>query len=126
MIKMRVRGLDDLSARMRGLPVRMQRKVIRPALSQAADPILQEIVRNAPYDTGRLKRNVRKTFKRPERNLEAIMIGISRRAYYWKFLEFGTYKMSARPFVRPAFDSRSKDALTKFVDAARIAVSGGV
>lgn len=32
-------------------------------------------------------------------------------AYYWKFVEFGTSRMAAKPFMRPAFDSRVQDAL---------------
>ena len=26
--------------------------------------------------------------------------------FYWRFVEFGTSKMAARPFLRPAFESR--------------------
>jgi len=45
--------------------------------------------------------------------------------YYWRYLEFGTSKMAARPFMRPALES-SKDAvmdeffneMTKVIDRA--------
>lgn len=30
---------------------------------------------------------------------------ISGAAFYWRFIEFGTVKMAAKPFMRPAFDS---------------------
>lgn len=32
--------------------------------------------------------------------------------FYWKFLEFGTSKMQARPFLRPAFEARKGEAVT--------------
>lgn len=32
-------------------------------------------------------------------------------AFYWKFLEYGTQKMPARPFIRPAYDSKKQEAL---------------
>jgi len=32
-------------------------------------------------------------------------------AYYWRFVEFGTAKMAARPFMRPAFEAKKGDAL---------------
>ena len=37
---------------------------------------------------------------------------LSQDAWYWRFVEFGTVKMSARPFLRPAFDMKKNDALT--------------
>lgn len=37
-------------------------------------------------------------------------------AFYGRFLEFGTAKMAARPFLRPAFDARSGEALGIFMD----------
>ncbi len=40
-------------------------------------------------------------------------------AYYGRFLEFGTAKMAARPFLRPAFDARSGEALGIFTDKLR-------
>lgn len=34
--------------------------------------------------------------------------------FYWRFLEFGTSKMPARPFLRPAFAARREEALAVF------------
>lgn len=35
--------------------------------------------------------------------------------YYWRFLEFGTRKMSKRAFLLPAFNTKHDDALAVFV-----------
>lgn len=35
-------------------------------------------------------------------------------AYYGRFLEFGTAKMAAKPFLRPAFEGRKHDAVKVF------------
>ena len=32
--------------------------------------------------------------------------------FYWRFHEFGTSKMPARPFIRPAFESQKEAAVT--------------
>ena len=32
-------------------------------------------------------------------------------AWYWRFVEFGTRKMAARPFLRPALESRRRQAV---------------
>jgi HK97 gp10 family phage protein len=37
----------------------------------------------------------------------------SQDAYYWKFVEFGTSKMSARPFLRPAFEASKLQAVDR-------------
>ena len=37
---------------------------------------------------------------------------LSQDAWYWRFVEFGTVKMSARPFLRPAFDMKKHEAVT--------------
>lgn len=39
--------------------------------------------------------------------------------FYWAFVEFGTSKMPARPFLRPAFESRKGAAVTKAIETLR-------
>ncbi len=36
--------------------------------------------------------------------------------YYWRFLEFGTEKQRAQPFLRPAFESKQQEAMNAIVD----------
>lgn len=43
--------------------------------------------------------------------------------FYWRFLEFGTSKMAARPFFRPGFDSAAPKAAQAIVDALRTGVA---
>ena len=35
--------------------------------------------------------------------------------FYWRFLEFGTQKMGAKPFMRPAIDESGQAVVDKFV-----------
>lgn len=37
--------------------------------------------------------------------------------FYWRFLEFGTRKMAARPFLRAAADSKGTEAIAKFMSS---------
>lgn len=39
--------------------------------------------------------------------------------FYWPFVEFGTSKMAARPFLRPAFESRKVQAVNEAIDRFR-------
>lgn len=36
---------------------------------------------------------------------------VNRDAYYWRFVEFGTAHMAARPFLRPAFAQKKSEAV---------------
>ena len=36
---------------------------------------------------------------------------LSQDAWYWRFVEFGTVKMPARPFLRPAFEGKKREAV---------------
>lgn len=36
--------------------------------------------------------------------------------FYWWFVEFGTRKMAARPFLRPAFEHKKDESLTKILE----------
>lgn len=36
---------------------------------------------------------------------------LSQDAWYWRFLEFGTRKMQARPFLRPALEAKRREAV---------------
>ncbi|TNH06632.1 HK97-gp10 family putative phage morphogenesis protein [Testudinibacter sp. TR-2022] len=39
--------------------------------------------------------------------------------FYWRFLEFGTSKMPAKPFMRPAFEQSKQQAAKAIIDTLR-------
>jgi HK97 gp10 family phage protein len=51
-----------------------------------------------------------------------IKIRWSKRAYWGLFNEFGTSKMAAQPFMRPAFDTKRREALDAFIAAIRAGI----
>ena len=90
---------------------------LRAAGAAGAALIRDEAITRAPEDTGALRNNI--IIKRLEEISKGnesqtyMVIPRSKPAFYWRFLEFGTAKMGARPFMRPAFDARRGDALNK-------------
>lgn len=40
-------------------------------------------------------------------------------AYYWRFVEFGTSKMAAKPFIRPAFAQKKDESLFLIIEYLR-------
>lgn len=47
-------------------------------------------------------------------------------AFYWRFLEFGTDRAAAKPFMRPAFEAKKHEAVARFVEVLRKGVQAAV
>ena len=116
----------------------------RAALAKGARVFRDQAIANAPRDTGLLQESiVARRDSKPQMvgASEAYFVGVRRKArryantkrnrgkgragktyfvdgtaFYWLFLEFGSEKMAARPFLRPAFESRKEDALNVIVN----------
>lgn len=55
--------------------------------------------------------------KRGGKKGETVTLNLN--AYYWFMVEFGTSKMSARSFMRPAFERTKSQAVDKIADTIR-------
>jgi len=135
----RIEGLAQLDRALKELPQRIANRGLRASVYAGAKVIRDEARSRAPKAAqslgpkqpppGTLKRSVimkhirelsgggRQTFYvlvrhgKKYRN-QGKRGNLSQDAWYWRFVEFGTVKMSARPFLRPAFDMKKNDALT--------------
>ena len=140
----RIEGLDELKRKLAEIPRAMRKRVLRNALAAGAREVRDVAKRNAPVMT--LGTSLSAPYRKPGTVKQAIRVRTSkadRRAgdvgvfvnvkpakagqrgarnandpFYWRFLEFGTRKMAARPFLQRAADVLPK-ALTIF--EARIA-----
>ena len=136
-----VRGLSELGEALKNFPEVLGRKYLRKATFAAAGVIKEDAITRAPVHTGAMKEHIavfrrksepseahyaigvkgikfNKKVKRVLRNLRKIAgvkrLNIAGDLYYWRFLEFGTAKMPARPFMRPAFEAQKMNAIDKF------------
>ena len=75
--------------------------------------ILDKAVDNCPVDTGYLRSTA---FS--EITDDDVFIGFN--APYASYLEFGTYKMEAQPYLRPALDEAQDAALKAIVNSIEI------
>lgn len=135
-----VAGLADLAAALRELPQRIGRNVLRGAVAAGAAEIRKDAKNKAPQYTGRIADGhpppgtLRRAIYQKQINelsdaqRQVFFVGVrqgkkyrkqgkkgdkSQDAYYWKFVEFGTSKMSARPFLRPAFEASKLQAVDR-------------
>lgn len=117
-----VDGVNQFNARWRAIPEKAKIQV-RYAMEESANDIVEEIWAIAPHgETGRLGASIGWTWGEAPKG--AITIGKvggkeygslritiyagGSDAFYARFLEFGTVKMSARPFFYPVWRARRK------------------
>jgi HK97 gp10 family phage protein len=137
LVECEVKGLEEIQHALESVPRAIARGLLRKAMARAANIWREEMARMAPrLVTVKLARNP-KQVRLPgdlarhigikvlvNSDLEgSVQVGPSKRVFWSKFLEFGTYKMSAHPFIRPAFESMKSKVLDKFVEEGKAIIS---
>lgn len=138
MSSVQIKGLAELNRALSQLPDRLARNVLRGSVAAGAAVIRREARERAPRAVGpmpagqpppgTLKRAI---YSAQARRLSGLLqqvyhVGVvsgkrakigkaksgkSKDAYYWRFVEFGTVKMAAQPFLRPAFEAKKLEAV---------------
>lgn len=130
MIEIKIEGMEGLQKAFAVLPKELHAKALKPAVSAAAAVVRKQAKANAPVDEGTLRKAIYQTRSRSESGTfqETAIVGVrfgrkyrrrGQDAWYWRFLEFGTVKMPARPFLRPAFESTKQQQLDAIVTRLR-------
>lgn len=131
----KIDGLKELNEALKRLPENVAKNVLRGATNAGASVIRKEAQQRAPVYTGNvgtghpppgtLKKSI---IQRQRRDLSGLVkqvfnigvrAGVTRDkagnkklgAYYWWWVEFGTSKMAAKPFMRPAFEAQKLAAV---------------
>ena len=123
-VTVRVTGMKELAAKLQSFGPKLARNGLRAAVSAGAEVIRKDVQARAPEDTGVLRRAVYKKQIREESNntKQTFYLGVrsgkkyqkkKQDAFYWRFLEFGTKHIAARPFVRSAFESKKNEAVER-------------
>ena len=138
-----IAGLKELQSALKELPDRIAKNVLRGSVGAGAAVIKKETVSRAPEYTGPVSKGhpppgtlKRAVYQKQIRELSSLFkqtfyVGVrrgkefqkqgkkgnlSQDAYYASMVEFGTSKMAARPFMRPAFEAKKEAAVTAIRD----------
>jgi len=148
----KIHGAREISAAMRALPPRIERRLLNRSLLAGAKPIVQDARRRAPVlaepdprrRAGTVRRAIRAGAVRPQGVTATVYVRVrgltqsqirryKQRAaqgkvnasnnpndpFYWRFIEFGTSTQPARPFLRPAFESRKGEFVQAMINDLR-------
>lgn len=127
-----IKGLEELIKKLTSIPNKLEKKVIRSAVRQGANVIKSKAQEYVPVDKGELKKSIKVSGARSKPGVIAFRIrpvgskkkGIS--VFYGRFQEFGTSKMAAQPFMRPAYDEAGDDVINVVIDTIKSKLDEGV
>jgi HK97 gp10 family phage protein len=87
-----IEGADELERRLRELPVKLEKKILRAACRAAAKVIQQEVEARVPRKTGALAESIRvsTSFSASKGEVRAKVVAGGKQAFYATFVEKGT------------------------------------
>ena len=125
-----IKGLDKLREALLELPKGIAKNVLRGSVNAGASVVRAEVKNRVPVKTGTLKRAIyqKQIRERSNNEQQTFFVGVRQGrsakktkkgnidGWYAKFVEFGTSKMSARPFMRPAFEAKKQESVSAIRD----------
>ncbi len=136
-----ISGLDELLSTFQKLPVAMEKEAVSPGVEKAAEIMVAAVKRRTKrsqvhkhhqkygHRPGFLHDSIESKKLKSEEAV-SILVGYRKEAFYAHYLEKGTSRMKATPFLRPAFQESKaeaeaaavgimKDNIGKAVESAR-------
>lgn len=115
-VKFKMTGLDELDKAVKKLPDRIQKRVLSGALRAGGRIMQKDAKARVPVKTGKLKKSIKVMSGKSNPNAPigvanaVVFVGVQ--AAHGHLIEFGTKNVTAKPFLRPAFDSTQEAVLT--------------
>lgn len=110
---MELEGMEQLIKRVEGMG-KVGIKIENKALKKAGQIIVDEAKKNVPVKIGKLKEGLKVSGVRKKNGNKYVFAGIQKgdnsEIFYGKFLEFGTSRQNAKPFMAPAYESKKNEA----------------
>ena len=144
-VTVKLEGVDALNKALADATKQIRTKAVRSALRKAGQVISKEAKQAAPVLSAPTKTRKPGTVKKAiavraskfarQAGNEGVFINVrplrgSRQKalgkagaknpndpFYWRFQEFGTVKMKARPFLSPSAESKGNEAIKTFMDS---------
>lgn len=137
MITLKMEGLEGVMGAIRELGPKLSGRALGSAARKSFLPVLERARQLAPVDTGLLRDSIvleSRVGKGGTSADAAVVVGLRVRAvrgaaklgrktnsahWRWHFIEMGTAKRAARPFLRPALDENAQRVVDEFARLAK-------
>lgn len=116
MAEIELQGMQELLNSLTELG-RKGSRIENKALLAAAKPILDEATSTSAFSdvSGKLRAGLKISRVKNKGGTKHVLIGIEKgdisEIFYGKFLEFGTSRQNASPFLQPAYESKKGEAI---------------
>lgn len=124
-VDIQLRGFDQLERRLRALPDKIERGVMRKTLRASANKVRRRLAAGTPVFSGAAKRSVKVKKVRSSNNVAYAVIGYSRRSLLTtRMRERGGRqgKQPARPFFEAAVSGFQDEVMADFRESLKAAV----
>ncbi len=119
-LKFKITGGKELDQALKAIGPKFEKRIAKSAVRAGANVILKDARLRAPQRTGTLKKSLR-VVARSKRVGDAVVSVVTRagkkwtakgmNAWYAPKVEYGTKDTPARPFLRPALDTKAAEAI---------------
>ena len=118
MADVKLDGLENLLTEL-GKLGKEGEKIEREILKKAGEKVKDAIIKEAPQRTGNLKKNIKVSNIKRQDGASFIEVYPSKDAFYAAFLEFGTAKMKADPFMSRGYEDSKEDVEELIVEEVK-------
>ena len=120
-LKVTLEGFDELKKQLEQLGKDEILTSLHKANTQAADLVTATAQGAAPVASGKLQQSIHPLFS--AKGQKGVLAGVGTDVFYARFIEYGTVRMYAQPFLRPALDNCAARIVELYKEALREAVS---
>lgn len=114
MSNVELEGVDEILNKLQQMGTNISR-LENKALKNAAEPVLADAKATSAFNdrSGNLRKGLKISNVKNKEGVKHILVGIDKgdnsKIFYGKFIEFGTSKMPARPFLQPAYEKNKQN-----------------
>ena len=110
MADMKLEGMENLLSEIEKLG-KIGSRIENKALREAGDVVKEAIQKETPIRSGKLKESINVSRVKNKDGAKRVEVGPNKDVFYSRFVEFGTVKMKANPFMARGYETSKENAM---------------